>query len=76
MSEKERKETARFYIKSQLKDMLRFAKRGREWLFNSDYDELLGMVRYMESVGDITKEAGTKVMKLAQLLRRKYGILR
>ena len=76
MSEKERKEMARFYIKFYLKDMLGFAKRGRGWLFNSDYNELQGMVSYMECVGDITEEAGTRVMKLAKLLRRKYGILR
>lgn len=76
MSEKERKILQRICIKMKFKNLLFNAKRGFEDNFRMEYRELYGMICYMEGVGDISKENGAKVIKLAQTISNKYNIWR
>ena len=65
-----REEKTTFYIKNLLKDINYFAKKKQIKQAYGRQDELLTLLSYMVSVGDITNNTGERIAKLSYTLIR------
>lgn len=64
----------RFTITNTLKDILRCAKGGNTYCVAIYKENLIGVLLYMVSVGDITEETYNRVMALMRTITQKYKV--
>lgn len=70
----DRKWFVNYHINSKIKDVIRNAKKGNEFVAHDDLEQFDGMITYMKSVGDITEEIYKKLYNIEVLIRRKYHL--
>ena len=71
---KSRKIRVKIVLSDYFKNAIYCAKRGYKNQANESLSEIIGAIRYMWLVGDISETERIRIQNLTHLIRRKYNI--